>query len=101
MGNFLTSEFQNPPSLSSFSPAPPHQDPKTYEKKQYGAFEQQRFKQDTHPNAEIEGNPTKDIKRCALQKIIYTNQCFIHDAAVESSTCRTNSNLHSVSLVST
>ena len=40
MGNFLTSEFQNPPSLSSLSPAPPHQDPKT----QYGAFEQQRLK---------------------------------------------------------
>ena len=73
MGIFLTNEFQNPPSLSSLSPAPPHQDPQTYEKSNMAHSNSKDLKQDTHPNAEIEENPTKDIKRCALQNIIYTN----------------------------
>ena len=68
MGIFLTSEFQNPPSLSPLSPALPHQDPQTYEKSNMTHSNSKDLKQDTHPNAEIEGNPTKDIKRCALQK---------------------------------
>ena len=72
MGIFLTSEFQNPPSLSSLSPAPPHHDPQAYEKSNMAHSNSKDLKQDTHPNAEIEGNPSKDIKRCALQKIIYT-----------------------------
>ena len=72
MGIFLTSEFQNPASLSSLSPAPQQQDPQTYEKKKYGAFEHKDLKQDTRPNAEIEEIQPK-TKRCALQIIIYTN----------------------------
>ena len=68
MGIFLTSEFQNPPSLSSLSPAPPLQDPQTYEKSNMTHSNSKDLKQDTHPNAEIEGNPTKDIKTVRIAK---------------------------------